>query len=60
MYMLEQGMCEVLVMGHGKNKETFIKDIGPGVIFGEVALLFDIPRTASVRSKQHCTLASIG
>jgi CRP-like cAMP-binding protein len=60
MYMLEQGMCEVLVMGDGKNKETFIKDIGPGVIFGEVALLYDIPRTASVRSKQHCTLASIG
>jgi CRP-like cAMP-binding protein len=60
MYMLEQGMCEVLVMGDGKNKEIFIKDIGPGVIFGEVALLYDIPRTASVRSKQHCTLASIG
>jgi len=59
LYILEQGMCEVLVMGYGKNRETFVRDIGPGVIFGEVALLFDTPRTASIRSKYHCTLAAI-
>jgi len=46
-------------MGHGRNKETFIKDIGPGVIFGEIALIFNTPRTATIRSKQHCTLAAI-
>jgi CRP-like cAMP-binding protein len=59
MYILEQGMCEVLVMGHGKKKETFVREIGPGAIFGEVALLFDTPRTASIRTKNHCTLATI-
>jgi CRP-like cAMP-binding protein len=46
-------------MGIGGSKETFIKEIGPGVIFGEIALIFNTPRTASIRSKQHCTLAAI-
>lgn len=40
-------------------KEVFVKDIDPGSIFGEVALINGLRRTASVRSKVHCTVGAI-
>ena len=40
-------------------KEIFVKDIDPGSIFGEVALINGLRRTASVRSKVHCTVGAI-
>lgn len=57
MYILESGHCEVLVKGPLNKKESFVRDINPGELFGEVALLFGTRRTASVRSKDHCTVA---
>jgi CRP-like cAMP-binding protein len=36
-----------------------VKDIEPGSIFGEVALINGLRRTASVRSKVHCTVGAI-
>lgn len=50
MYILSQGQCEVLVKDHIK-KESFVRDIDPGMLFGEVALIYGTKRTASVRSK---------
>jgi hypothetical protein len=41
MYILEQGMCEVLVKGQISRKDVFVKDIGPGAIFGEIALTLE-------------------
>ena len=37
----------------------FVKEIGQGAIFGEVALLYGIRRTASVRSKESCTVGAL-
>lgn len=39
MYILSQGQCEVLVKDQFK-KEQFVRDLEPGMLFGEVALLF--------------------
>jgi CRP-like cAMP-binding protein len=36
-----------------------VRDIEPGNIFGEVALINGLRRTASVRSKVHCTVGAI-
>jgi CRP-like cAMP-binding protein len=56
---LEDGSCEVLVKGSVLKKEIYVRDIEPGNIFGEVALINGLRRTASVRSKVHCTVGAI-
>jgi CRP-like cAMP-binding protein len=58
MYFLAYGNCEVLVKDHLK-KEIFVRDIYPGMMFGEVALLYKTKRTASVRSKDRCTVGAV-
>jgi CRP-like cAMP-binding protein len=50
MYILAHGSCEVLVRDQFK-KESFVKGLSPGTIFGEVALLHNTRRTASIRCK---------
>jgi CRP-like cAMP-binding protein len=59
LYILEDGSCEVLVKGTVLKKEIYVRDIEPGNIFGEVALINGLRRTASVRSKVHCTVGAI-
>ena len=59
MYVLEDGSCEVLVKGTVLKKEIYVRDIDAGNIFGEVALINGLRRTASVRSKVHCTVGAI-
>jgi CRP-like cAMP-binding protein len=59
LYVLEDGSCEVLVKGTVLKKEIYVRDIEPGNIFGEVALINGLRRTASVRSKVHCTVGAI-
>ncbi|KAJ3149246.1 Kinesin-like protein kif27 [Geranomyces variabilis] len=49
MYFLSKGKVEV-VSSDGK---TVYSTIGPGSFFGELGVLFDIPRTASVRTLQN-------
>lgn len=44
MYMIEEGELEVLVQGQFTNK------LLPGSVFGELALLHGIPRTATVKA----------
>jgi CRP-like cAMP-binding protein len=59
MYILEEGSCEVLVKGSVLKKEILVRYIEPGSIFGEVAFLTGLRRTASVRSRVHCTVGAI-
>jgi len=59
LYVLEDGSCEVLVKGTVLKKEIYVREIEPGNIFGEVALINGLRRTASVRSKVHCTVGAI-
>jgi CRP-like cAMP-binding protein len=50
MFFLAQGQCEVLVRDQFK-KEVFVRDLYPGMLFGEVGLIYHTRRTASVKSK---------
>jgi MFS family permease len=43
-FVIERGSAEVL--GHGRR----IAEVGPGELVGEIALLRDVPRTATVRA----------
>jgi CRP-like cAMP-binding protein len=49
-YIIERGEVEVLI-----NKTT-IRRLGQGELFGELGLLFQIPRTATIRTTTFCSL----
>jgi CRP-like cAMP-binding protein len=52
-YLIEAGSAEVL--GDGKPVAT----LGPGDVFGEIALLRRVPRTATVRARTDLQLQSL-
>lgn len=57
-YILVRGAVEVVVEdGHGQERPVAVFEDGDH--FGEIALLRDIPRTASVRTLAPCTLLSL-
>ncbi|TNV87375.1 hypothetical protein FGO68_gene10041 [Halteria grandinella] len=58
MYILASGECDVLVKDQNK-KETIISTIGPGTLFGEVALLFGTKRTCSIKSREQCSVGAL-
>lgn len=59
----DEGDCAYLIQSGKVNVYTHVKDervqiamLGPGQIFGELALIFDDPRTASVEAIEDCNL----
>ena len=40
-------------------KETYLKTYVPGESFGELALLYNVPRAASIQAKNECTLFAL-
>jgi len=57
MYILEKGQVQVS-KGHGVEKE-FVCDLGEGSLFGELAILYNCRRTATITTKTPVTLWSI-
>jgi CRP-like cAMP-binding protein len=52
-YMIEQGRAEVTTAGE------IVNELGPGDAFGEIALLRDVPRQATVRALEDLTLSAL-
>ena len=48
LYILESGDVEVTIGG------KFIRSMGPGSLFGELALIYDAPRSASIKCVSDC------
>ena len=56
-YILTEGRCEVFT-GTGEDR-TVLREIGPGHAFGEIAVLSDKPRTASVKALDAVTVMTV-
>lgn len=54
-YLIESGQAEIL-----KGEEGVINVISKGDYFGEIALLNDLPRQATVKAKSHVRVATLG
>ncbi len=57
-YIIRSG--EVDIVKSSQNREILLAKRGPGEVFGEIALVFDSPRTATVRARTETELVGIG
>jgi CRP-like cAMP-binding protein len=49
MICLQAGACEVWLSMHNARDPQMVKTYGPGDSFGELALLYDAPRAATIK-----------
>lgn len=53
-YVMARGLCKVV--RHDGDEEVVLAGLGPGAIFGEMALVSESPRAAAVVATESCTL----
>ncbi len=58
-YVLESGQCDVSV--RGANGASVIQgQLGPGATFGELSLMYNSPRAATIVCSKNCVLWGLG
>ena len=64
MFIISQGSCDVTIFDRSlktdKMDDLFIRKLDHGEYFGEVSLIFDSVRTATVTCTNYCTLGKLG
>ncbi|KAI5058232.1 hypothetical protein GOP47_0026402 [Adiantum capillus-veneris] len=55
-YLLEEGSCAVYLQRPDKTEPDMVKEYTAGDSFGELALLYNAPRAATVKASSNCTL----
>jgi len=58
LFVLEMGKVQVSYQDED-GKETVLRSVSAPVTFGEIALLFNTPRTASIQALEHCVAWTI-
>jgi cAMP-dependent protein kinase regulator len=59
LYVLESGECECYKIFPGDQAPRKLRDYIPGEAFGELALLYNAPRAASIKAAEDCTLFAL-
>jgi CRP-like cAMP-binding protein len=61
MYVVQKGECNVLVVDKVglENGSKRVRTLYPGDHFGEVSLIYNCRRTATVTASNYCTLAQL-
>jgi len=57
LYVIISG--RVLICRQGEPETGWMAELAPGVVFGELALLHNAPRSAQARAAEDCVLASL-
>lgn len=56
---MDEGELDCYRKFPGKDEDTFLKTYNPGESFGELALLYNAPRAATIKAKTDSTLFSL-
>lgn len=56
LYLVETGTLSCYKKFAGEDAQKFLKVYNPGEAFGELALLYNAPRAASIQADDECTL----
>lgn len=56
MYVLEQGSLDCTKIFNVNTEPTLLKTYQPGEGFGELALLYNVPRAATITAKESSTV----
>lgn len=59
MYFIARGDCLVNIREHDRKEKIAVRVLCPGDHFGEISLLYNCPRTASIQSRNYNTLAGL-
>jgi cAMP-dependent protein kinase regulator len=59
LYIIENGSLDCFKVFNKDDEEKYLKTYNPGETFGELALLYNAPRAATIRATENCVLWSL-